>query len=389
MGGRGCQNIQVVLRVLLSLPRHVDVSVHGVSGPISYQWQRNGINIAGATGSTYATTQADVGSAIGVVASYIDNQGTAESVSSAPTTPVTNVNDAPSGAISIDNMTPTQGDVLTAHSLLADADGLSGTISYQWRRDGLDIAGATSSTYTATQADVGATLAVVVTYTDDAGTTERSISGLTDPVKSLSSPTSTVAGTSPPRGSDPPVLASATGETDEMQAVAHELVAAPEIELLPYVGSSHHVVVVTTVADPGYLVDSPPATPPLLQRIAINFGAGQRGAVQFLLNEVQPPVPVVVSPALAAALDELAENSKATSLDLHMTGAVAASVSLSAGVVAWMLRSGALLAGLVASKPAWAQFDPLPIFDRRATDDDPLNPQEQPRADKSKAEERP
>src|SRR5687768_6283389 len=34
VGGPGCQNIQVVYRVLLSLPRHVDVSVQGVSGPI-------------------------------------------------------------------------------------------------------------------------------------------------------------------------------------------------------------------------------------------------------------------------------------------------------------------------------------------------------------------
>ena len=73
-------------------------------GTFSYQWQRDGVDIAGATGATYTTTQADVGSAIGVVASYTDGQGTAESVSSAATAIVTNVNDAPS-LLAISNST--------------------------------------------------------------------------------------------------------------------------------------------------------------------------------------------------------------------------------------------------------------------------------------------
>ncbi len=47
VGGRGCQNIQVVHRVLLSLPRHVDVSVQGVSGPINI----GEINVEGNSGS--------------------------------------------------------------------------------------------------------------------------------------------------------------------------------------------------------------------------------------------------------------------------------------------------------------------------------------------------
>lgn len=35
VGGPGCQNIQVVHRVQLSLPRYVDLSVNGVSGPVN------------------------------------------------------------------------------------------------------------------------------------------------------------------------------------------------------------------------------------------------------------------------------------------------------------------------------------------------------------------
>ena len=137
-------------------------------GAISYQWQRGGVNIAGATGATYTVTQADVGQLLRVVASYTDAQGTAESVASADTAAVANVNDAPTGSVTIDDTTPTQGQTLTAANTLADVDGL-GTISYQWQRGGVNIAGATGAAYTTTQADVGQLLRVVASYTDGAG----------------------------------------------------------------------------------------------------------------------------------------------------------------------------------------------------------------------------
>ena len=54
-------------------------------GTIGYQWLADGNEIAGATGSTLQLTQATVGAAISVVASYRDGEGHAESVSSLPT----------------------------------------------------------------------------------------------------------------------------------------------------------------------------------------------------------------------------------------------------------------------------------------------------------------
>ncbi len=111
--------------------------------------------IGGATGSTYTLGDADVGTQISVQVSYTDLNGTSESVTSAQTAAVTNVNDAPTGSVTIDNATPAEGDTLTASNTLADADGLSGPISYQWYRDGVAIAGATGNTYTTTQTDVG------------------------------------------------------------------------------------------------------------------------------------------------------------------------------------------------------------------------------------------
>ncbi len=81
------------------------------------------------------------------------------------------VNNAPTGAVTISG-TPTQGQTLTAvTSTIADPDGL-GTFSYQWKRGGTDITGATGSTYVLTQDDVGAAITVTVSWTDDGGTDE-------------------------------------------------------------------------------------------------------------------------------------------------------------------------------------------------------------------------
>ena len=51
-------------------------------GAVSYQWQTNGIGMAGATGNTWTITPAQAGQAISVVASYTDGLGTRETLAS-------------------------------------------------------------------------------------------------------------------------------------------------------------------------------------------------------------------------------------------------------------------------------------------------------------------
>ena len=63
------------------------------------------------------------------------------------------------------------GDVLTVGLRSSDPDG-DGTLTYQWYRDGVDIAGATGASYTITEADGGNSLYVAVRYTDGSGTDE-------------------------------------------------------------------------------------------------------------------------------------------------------------------------------------------------------------------------
>ena len=101
-------------------------TIEGGLGTISYQWNRDGVAVSGATDATYTLTQADVGTAITVTASYTDtplnNAGTAESVTSAATAQVANVNDAPTGTVTISG-TATEDQVLTASNTLADEGG--------------------------------------------------------------------------------------------------------------------------------------------------------------------------------------------------------------------------------------------------------------------------
>ena len=140
-------------------------------GSISYQWYAGGTAISGATGTTYTLTQAEVGKIITAKASYTDLKGNPESMTSAATAAVANVNDLPTGSITITGIA-TQGQTLTeTHTTLADADGL-GSITIQWYAAGTAISGATGTTYTLTQAQVGKAITVKASYTDLLGAAE-------------------------------------------------------------------------------------------------------------------------------------------------------------------------------------------------------------------------
>ncbi len=69
------------------------------------------------------------------------------------------------GTVSI-NGTLQYGQVLTAN---ITGSNNTGTLSYQWKRDGSNINGATSTTYTTGEADIATTLAVVVTSSAETG----------------------------------------------------------------------------------------------------------------------------------------------------------------------------------------------------------------------------
>ncbi|MEL7163823.1 MAG: M10 family metallopeptidase C-terminal domain-containing protein, partial [Pseudomonadota bacterium] len=155
-------------------------------GDIVYQWMRDGVAITGAIGASYTLGQDDVGAAISVQVSF-----DGETAVSADTSEITNLNDAPTGAVLIMG-TAQQNETLSANTdTLADEDGLT-ALSYQWLRDGQVISGATGATYTLAAIDVGSSIAVMVSYVDALGTAEQLLSvAPTGPVQ----PSAVVTGT--------------------------------------------------------------------------------------------------------------------------------------------------------------------------------------------------
>ena len=147
-------------------------------GPLSYQWLRDGVAIAGATGATYAQTQDDVGSRISVHVSYIDYYGSVESVTSAETIAVVNVDDEATGVLGITGTAQEGGTLAAVLTNVTDLDGAT-TTAYQWQVSTTGASGwsnlsvATNATYLIAddQSLVGKYLRVVATTTDTLGGT--------------------------------------------------------------------------------------------------------------------------------------------------------------------------------------------------------------------------
>ena len=174
----------------------------------AYQWIRvdgTEADIAGENSTTYTLVDADLGTTLKVRVSFTDDASNSETLTSAATATVGAAgNTAATGAPTITG-TAEVGETLTAVTTgIADADGLtSPTYTYQWIRvDGAeaDIAGENSTTYTLVDADLGTTLKVRVSFTDDASNSETLTSAATATVgATATAPTvSNVAVTSTP-----------------------------------------------------------------------------------------------------------------------------------------------------------------------------------------------
>ena len=126
--------------------------------PLTYQWQKNGVSIPGATSAAFttpATTAADNGAMFGVTVSH-STQSVASSLATLT------VNGPPSITAQPANQTVNIGQTAT---FSVTATGTA-PLSYQWQKNQVNIAGATSASYTTpatTSADNGTSFRVIVT----------------------------------------------------------------------------------------------------------------------------------------------------------------------------------------------------------------------------------
>ncbi len=160
------------------------------TGPLAFQWKKNGSPIGGATSASYttpATTTTDSGAAfLCVVTNAV---GSASSNAALLTVNATAV--APSVTTQPVNQTVAAGQTATFSIVAAG----TAPLTYQWKKNGSAIAGATSASYTTpatTTADSGAAFLCVVSNAVGSATSIAAILTVLDPGPSITSPASAV-----------------------------------------------------------------------------------------------------------------------------------------------------------------------------------------------------
>ena len=157
-----------------------------VGATFGYQWVSNDgatdRDIRGETGSTYTLTAPDVGKKIRVLATFTDDAGNNEILTSATTATV-----EPASNVAATGQPVIVGDAYVRNVLtvdisgISDENGMSGSeLLYRWTASGYNRS--TGSTFTPSNFDRGETITVHVTFTDDAGNVETLASEPAGPV---------------------------------------------------------------------------------------------------------------------------------------------------------------------------------------------------------------
>ncbi|HTE05541.1 MAG TPA: hypothetical protein VK824_05035, partial [Planctomycetota bacterium] len=163
------------LTVTTGQPASFTVAATGTA-PLTYQWQRNGVDIAGATGTTYAiaaTVLGDSGATFRAVVSNIAGSATSNSATLTVSAAAPVLTIAPQPA----SLTVAAG---AQASFTVGATCSSGTLAIRWQRSTgggafVDIAGATAGTYAfaAAQGDSGAQFRAALDCSGQAATTSN------------------------------------------------------------------------------------------------------------------------------------------------------------------------------------------------------------------------
>jgi hypothetical protein len=148
----------------------------------SYVWLRNGIAISGASSSTYRLVAADRGFVISIRVTPVLTGYSSTAKTSDPTGVVA------TGTFTSTTVPTISGTVAVGQILTAATAAWSPTavITYQWKRGGASISGATSAQYTVAPADAGSRLTVTATGTAAEITSVSTTSAETTLVPALS-----------------------------------------------------------------------------------------------------------------------------------------------------------------------------------------------------------
>ena len=366
-------------------------------GSFRYQWYRDGSPIDGATESEYVLGDDDVSQPISVQLSYTDFYGNEEStLMSAATAAVVNVNDAPviassstvdasENQSSVFTVTATDvdhGDILS-FSITGGADGgkfsisSNGELEFVNPQDFENFAG--------TNAD--GSYSVEITVVDKAGA--RDVQTISVTVTDVNdTPTISSIEVAPTDDSSSAVI-----EVDEnIETLADE--PAGEVTKEGVVGQPTTEQVGLNLG--GLIEDAPVSLAaekvsgrsdePQQERSIEDQGVGYKAVplkfidltqLDMVHHSVDLEIPVRVAKAASSVsfvkelnqlnrdLDKAFQEDK-EHYQLRSELIVGSTLSITAGIVSWLLRGGALLASFMSSVPLWKQLDPLPILGAEA-----------------------
>jgi hypothetical protein len=148
------------------------VSASG-TGPLTYQWRFNGSNISGATSASYTVSNAQSANAGNYSVVVANSAGSATSNNA--TLAVSSTASAPSITTQPVSKTVTAGASAT-FSVVASG---TGTLTYQWRFNGSAISGATSASFTVSNAQTANAGSYTVVVANTVGSTTSNAATLT------------------------------------------------------------------------------------------------------------------------------------------------------------------------------------------------------------------
>jgi len=291
------------------------------------------------------------------------------------------VNDAPTGQVDISGTSVEGQTLILDTSTIQDVDGL-GAYSYQWLRDGIAIEGAADTSYTLVTSDLGARISVNVSYIDGDGTSQIVTSATTGPVSGDASNNAS----SESNGENAVIELALSEINNEKGEPEKDVETSESLRGLNDKDSSQATKQRTGSSMLDEAVNAAHEDDDAYTRQG-HGGSGYDGmsvVSKFLdlrlellnqingefTNEIQAPKIHSHSDnhALTNALYQMSRDLDEALVDESQGQmrsdevSIGISMSLTAGVVSWVLRGGSLLASFMSVAPLWRQIDPLPIL---------------------------